>query len=101
VLAEKIFTNVENGDVESLRLFCRYSMPRHRFVPEPVDLPVPKDLTEARIQIGRLASLAAEGLLDLDSMTVIARALAIGARLEELEEILAEREGSEPDDVQG
>ncbi len=78
-------------------------MPRHRFVPGPVDLPQAEDLAEARMQIATLASLAAEGVLDLDSMTTIARvlAMAIGVRLEELEEIVSEREASSDDDAQG
>jgi len=99
-LVEKILTNAENGDVESLRLFCRYLMPRHRFVPEPVDLPPAQNAGEIQLQIARLASLAGEGSLDLDSMTAISRvlAMALGARLEELEEIIGEREAQAPDD---
>ena len=80
-------------------MFLRFLMPRHRFVPEPVDLPPAADLAEIRAQIAKLASLAASGELDLDSMTQIARtlALAAGLRLEELEDILAEKEGAESD----
>jgi hypothetical protein len=100
VLVKKTLANAEAGDVESLRLFYRYLMPRHHFVPEPVDLPPAKDLVEARLQIGKLASLTAEGVLDLDSMTAISRtlALAAGLRLEELEEILADKEVRNHDD---
>jgi hypothetical protein len=101
-LVEKILTNAENGDVESLRLFCRYLMPKHRFVPEPIDLPAVQNATEIQAQIARLASLAGEGSLDLDSMTAISRVLAtaLGARLEELEELLGEKEAQVADDDQ-
>jgi hypothetical protein len=83
-------------------MFLRFLMPRHRFVPAPVDLPPVNDLTEMRAQIAKLASLAAEGVLDIDSMTAISRtlALAAGLRWEELEDILAEREAQAPDDDQ-
>lgn len=99
VIVEKILANAENGDVASMQMFCKHLMPRHRFVPEPVDLPPAADLVEIRAQIAKLASLAASGELDLDSMTQIARtlALAAGLRLEELEDILAEKEGAESD----
>ena len=99
-LVEKILTNAENGDVESLRLFCRYLMPRHRFVPEPVDLPPAQNAAEIQSQIARLASLAGEGSLDLDSMTAISQvlAMALGTRLEELEELIGEKEAQAPDD---
>ena len=88
------------GDVEACRIFCRYLLPRHRFVPEPVNLPPAKDLIEARAQIAKLASLAARGNLDLESMTQIARVLAMsaGLRLEELEDILADKEERDRDD---
>lgn len=99
-LVKKTLAHAEAGDVESLRLFYKYLMPRQHFVPEPIDLPPAKDLIEARMQIGKLASLAAEGVLDLDSMTAISRtlALAAGLRLEELEEILADKEAQEQND---
>jgi hypothetical protein len=99
-IVAKIIERAESGDVEACRIFCRYLMPRHRFVPEPVNLPPAKDLIEARAQIAKLASLAAQGVLDLESMTQIARVLSMsaGLRLEELEELLANKEARDHGD---
>jgi hypothetical protein len=52
----------------------------------PVDLPPAQDAAEAKRQIAELASMAARGELDLDSLHALSRALAmaIDARLGEL-----------------
>lgn len=99
-LIKKTLDGAEAGDVESMRLFYKYLMPRLRFVPATVALPLVNDLVEARMQIAKLANLALQGAIDLDSMTQVSRtlALAAGLRLEELEGILAEREAQEQND---
>jgi hypothetical protein len=67
----------------------------------PIDLAPTKDAAEAQAQIGMLTSMAARGELDLDSLHALSRALAmaIDARLGELEDILAEREEHSDDDA--
>ena len=59
-----------------------------------VEMPEINSLEVARSEIARLAVLAGEGSLDLDSMTSISKtiALAAGLRYEELEDLLEARE---------
>jgi hypothetical protein len=82
------------GDPAARQIFVRYLLPRHRYVSDPIQLPVIDNLAEARSQIAKLASLGMQGLIDLDSMLTLSRtiALAAGLRLEELEDILEARE---------
>ena len=66
----------------------------------PVDLPAAQNAAEAQAQTGMLTSMAARGELDLESLHALSRALAmaIDARLGELEEILGQREASGDND---
>jgi hypothetical protein len=93
-IVEKIIEGAENGDVEARRQFLRYLLPHPKLVLTPIDLEPAKDAAEAQAQIGMLTSMAARGELDLDSLHALSRALAlaIDARLAELEEIVSERE---------
>jgi Family of unknown function (DUF5681) len=99
-IVKKILERAEGGDIEACRIFARYLLPRPKMVFQPVDLPPAKDAAEIQAQIARLASLAGEGALDLDSMTAISRllAMALGARPEELEELVSDREARDSDD---
>ena len=101
-IVEGIIQAAEDGDPTARQLFMKYLLPRPKLVTTPVDLPPVDSLIEIRAQIAKLASLAAGGVLDIDSMTAISRtlALAAGLRLEELEDILADREAQAPDDDQ-
>jgi hypothetical protein len=100
-IVEGIIKDAKANDPTARQLFLRFLMPRHQFVAEPVDLPEAKSAAEIQAQIARLASLAGAGVLDLDSMTAISRVLtmALGARLEELETLVGEKEAQAPDDV--
>jgi hypothetical protein len=93
-IVRSIINAAKLGDIAAQQLFCRYLLPRQRFVAMSVEMPVIDGLEVARAQIARLAVLAGAGDLDLDSMTSISKtiALAAGLRLEELEDILADRE---------
>ncbi len=88
------------GDPTARQLFVHRLMPRHRFVAEPVDLPPAQTVTETRLQLAQLASLAAAGALDLDALQAISRVLAIalGGHLDGLEEILDEKEAQSDHD---
>jgi Family of unknown function (DUF5681) len=90
----EIIKNAKDGDVEARRQFLRYLLPHPKLVLTPIDLTPAKDAAEAQAQIGMLTSMAARGELDLDSLHALSRALAmaIDARLGELEEILSQRE---------
>jgi hypothetical protein len=52
VLVAKTLKMTEDGDVESLRLFYKYLMPRHRFVPEPIDQKPGPSLKSRRRSLG-------------------------------------------------
>ena len=93
-IVRSILKSAKAGDIASQTLFCRFLLPRQRFVAMSVEMPEISSLEVARAQIARLAVLAGEGSLDLDSMTAISKTLAIasGLRTEELEDLLAERE---------
>jgi Family of unknown function (DUF5681) len=98
-IVQKIIESAEAGDVEARRQFLRYLLP-HPMVLTPIDLEPVKDAGEAQAQIGMLTSTAAQGELDLDSLHALSRALAlaIDARLAELEEIVGERESNDGQD---
>jgi hypothetical protein len=99
-IVEEIVKNAKDCDCESRRLFLRYLLPHPKLVLTPIDLAPAKDAAEAQVQIGVLTSMAARGELDLDSLHALSRALAIAidARLAELEEILQGREAKKSDD---
>jgi hypothetical protein len=100
-IVEEIAKAAKDGDVEARRLFLRFLLPRPRMVLTPIDLPPAKDAAEAQTQIGMLTSMAAKGDLDLDALHALSRALAmaIDARLGELEEIVGKREDRGDDDA--
>ena len=102
-IVEEIIKDAKNSDPTARQLFCRFLLPRPRLNLTPIDLPEAQEVGELRAQISKLASLAAGGALDLDSMTAIARvlAMALGARMEELEEILETREAESDHDNPG
>ena len=99
-IVEAIIRDAKNNDLGSRQLFVRYLMrPRGRYVAEPIDLKPAQSAAQAREQIGVLTSMAAKGELDLDTLHALSRALqmAISTRIEELEELLEEREAQDPD----
>jgi hypothetical protein len=103
-IVEEIAKAAKDGDVEARLLFLRFLLPRPRMVLTPIDLPPARDAAEAQTQISMLTSMAAKGDLDLDALHALSRALALAiearlGELEELEEILGERESRGDDDA--
>jgi len=93
-IIEAILRDAKAGDVAARQMFMKYMWARQRFISTPITLPLIDSLEVARAHIAILASMAMRGEIDLDSTTAISRtiALAAGLRLEELEELLADRE---------
>lgn len=92
-ILKKVIEQAKLGDVHAQATFIRL-LPKHRFVSEPISLPVAQSAAEAQEQIARLTVMAARGDLDLDALATLTRSLtlSIDTRLEVLEERLGERE---------
>lgn len=95
----KVIEQAKAGDSQAQATFIKL-MPKHRFVPSPIELSTAEDSDEAKVQINRLVSLCASGILDLDSLRCLTDALriSIDGRQSELEalvrELVEKQEGS-------
>ena len=97
----KVIKQAKSGDSQAQATFIKL-IPKHRFVASPTELKPVKDSDEAKLQINKLVSLCAAGVLDLESLKTLTDALrvSIDGRQSELEalvrELVEQQSGSVP-----
>jgi hypothetical protein len=87
----KVIEQAKSGDSQAQATFIKL-IPKHRFVAFPTELKPAKDSDEAKLQINKLVSLCAAGVLDLESLKTLTDALriSIDGRQSELEALVRE-----------